>query len=260
LNTARILQMTLPNVATIPLTFDAKNAADYDDILRNSSWQGFATGSHKRGIASTPGAFSIATNPKWFDPSQWATYLGSNPDPFTVKASSDLAHSKGLGYFIKSIESENDVLRAFQNGADGVIISNHGGRYTAGSKSTVDFLWSIRNLIKDIRDGVYDGTGPFPAAAQNGQYFIVGIDSGIRSGEDVAKCIAMGASFCSVGRPATWGLAVNGIPGAYGVFEYMIRELNFVPRRYGYSTIDSFRGSALAASPTLEVVEDNHLM
>jgi isopentenyl diphosphate isomerase/L-lactate dehydrogenase-like FMN-dependent dehydrogenase len=242
---SRLQATTIANGFSSAITFAEKTQSDYEEILRYSPNLPISLGSHLRGPgASSPGAAALFTNPEFYHPS----FLSAGPDRLSVRATSDLAHSKGLGYFIKGIQSRNEILAAFQNGADGVIISDHGGRFQPGLLSTIDSLYEARDLIKDIRDGVYDGTdnGTLDPAgnvrAQNGEHFIIGFDSGIRSGGDVAKALALGANFASVGRPATWGLTTNGVPGAYSVFQNMIQELLFIPRYYSTNSIQDFIG------------------
>lgn len=85
--------------------------------------------------------------------------------------------------------SPEDVELAIRHGADGVIISNHGGRQLDGVPSTLDALRSCAPVAK----------GKIPIA----------IDGGIRRGSDIFKALALGADFCFLGRIPIWGLAVR---------------------------------------------------
>ena len=91
--------------------------------------------------------------------------------------------------WIKGILTAEDVELAIEYGCDGVIISNHGGRQLDESPATIDVL-------------------PECARAAKGKIRLH-VDSGIRSGADIFKAIALGAECCWVGRPAIWGLAVS---------------------------------------------------
>lgn len=82
-----------------------------------------------------------------------------------------------------------DVQLAIDNGVDGVIISNHGGRQLDGQPATLDALRDCAPVAK----------GKIPLA----------IDGGIRSGADIFKAVALGVSMCFVGRIPIWGLAVS---------------------------------------------------
>lgn len=248
LNTGIILPVFLTNTLSAPFSFEPKDAAFYDQLLRFSNSQQLGFGSHKRGVAGTPGVFAQFTS-KWFDPDFWATYLQHNPDPWTIEELAKRAHKHGLGYFIKGIQSKKDILAAFRAGCDGVILDNHGGRYQPGMISSIDALWDAKDLIRDIRKGVYDydpcskkkQKNRYPEA-KNGKHFIVGLISGIRSGADAAKALALGANFACAGRPVVWGLSVNGIPGAYSVLLNMQKELYYIPRWFGATRIADFIG------------------
>ena len=82
-----------------------------------------------------------------------------------------------------------DVTLAIQHGVDGIIVSNHGGRQLDGVPATLDSL----------RDCAPIAAGKIPIA----------IDGGIRRGSDIFKALALGATFCFVGRVPIWGLAVS---------------------------------------------------
>lgn len=87
------------------------------------------------------------------------------------------------------MSTPEDVTLAIQYGVDGIIISNHGGRQLDGVPATLDSL----------RDCAPAAAGKIP----------IGIDGGIRRGSDIFKALALGASFCMVGRVPIWGLAVS---------------------------------------------------
>ncbi|PNS13970.1 Cytochrome b2, mitochondrial [Sphaceloma murrayae] len=95
--------------------------------------------------------------------------------------------------WIKGVLTAEDVELAVEFGADGVVVSNHGGRQLDGVPATLDVL-------------------PECVAAARGRLRIH-VDGGIRSGTDIFKCLALGAECCWVGRPAIWGLAYDGEAG-----------------------------------------------
>lgn len=84
--------------------------------------------------------------------------------------------------------SPEDVELAIKHGIDGVVISNHGGRQLDGMPSTLDALRVCAPVAR----------GRIP----------ITIDGGIRRGSDVFKALALGASYCFLGRIPIWGLAV----------------------------------------------------
>lgn len=98
--------------------------------------------------------------------------------------------------------SPEDVELAIKYGVDGVVISNHGGRQLDGSPSTLDALRICA-----------------PVAARGG--LPIAVDGGIRRGSDIFKALALGASFCFLGRIPIWGLAVCIPPSHPFVITYV---------------------------------------
>jgi len=94
---------------------------------------------------------------------------------------------------VKGVLSGEDARRAVASGADGVIVSNHGGRQLDGAPATIDVLPRIVEAI--------------------GEESEILLDSGVRRGADVVKAMALGAGAVLVGRPYVWGLAAAGQAG-----------------------------------------------
>jgi (S)-2-hydroxy-acid oxidase len=91
--------------------------------------------------------------------------------------------------YLKGIITAEDALLAVEFGADGIIVSNHGGRQLDGLPATLDALPDI-----------------VEAVAQRIPIFV---DGGFRKGSDIFKALALGADCCFIGRPVLWGLAVS---------------------------------------------------
>jgi 4-hydroxymandelate oxidase len=106
---------------------------------------------------------------------------------------------------IKGLESAQDAQLAVANGADGIIVSNHGGRATDTGRGTLECLPEI-------------------AAAIRGRVPII-LDGGVRRGTDVLKALALGATAVGIGRPYIWGLGAYGQPGVDRVLELLDNEL-----------------------------------
>lgn len=106
---------------------------------------------------------------------------------------------------LKGIESEADAAQAVEHGADGIIVSNHGGRA----------LESGRGTIEALPDVVKGAAGRIP----------VMIDGGVRRGTDVFKALALGASAVGIGRPYAWGLAAYGESGVERALDILNLEL-----------------------------------
>jgi isopentenyl diphosphate isomerase/L-lactate dehydrogenase-like FMN-dependent dehydrogenase len=110
-----------------------------------------------------------------------------------------------LPVLVKGLVTGEDAALAVEHGAAGVVVSNHGGRQLDNAPATIDAL-------PDVVEAV-DGRIP------------VLMDGGVRRGTDVAVALAIGAQAVLVGRPALWGLAVDGEAGARRALEMLADEL-----------------------------------
>jgi isopentenyl diphosphate isomerase/L-lactate dehydrogenase-like FMN-dependent dehydrogenase len=106
---------------------------------------------------------------------------------------------------VKGVMTAEDTRAAVQHGVDAVFVSNHGGRQFDAQPSTIASL-------------------PEVVAAADGKLEVI-MDSGIRRGSDVAKSLALGATACSIGRSAAFGLAAVGPAGVDQVFDILREEL-----------------------------------
>jgi L-lactate dehydrogenase (cytochrome) len=120
---------------------------------------------------------------------------------------------------VKGLLSVEDARRAVDGGADGVVISNHGGRQLDGVMSSARAL----ALVADALAGATT----------------ILVDGGIRSGGDVARMLALGADACLVGRPYLWGLAAAGEDGARRVLEILADELDRTLALVGAPGVDA---------------------
>lgn len=114
-------------------------------------------------------------------------------------------HAAGRPVLVKGILRADDAVRAVEAGADGVIVSNHGGRQLDTAIATAEALPEVVDAVGD-RAEVY-------------------VDGGIRRGTDVVKALAIGARGVLVGRPILWGLATGGSDGVAGVLEHLNAQL-----------------------------------
>lgn len=106
---------------------------------------------------------------------------------------------------IKGILNPADALRAADQGAQGIVVSNHGGRQLDGAPSSFAALEHVVDAVGDRLDIIVDG--------------------GIRRGGDVVKCLAMGAKACMIGRPFVYGLAANGRDGVARAIAILQNEI-----------------------------------
>lgn len=107
---------------------------------------------------------------------------------------------------LKGILTSEDARLAIDHGADGVIVSNHGGRQLDGALSAVQALPAIADAVGDRLEVVLDG--------------------GIRRGADVLRARALGAKACMIGRPWLYGLAAGGQPGVERALEILRDEID----------------------------------
>jgi isopentenyl diphosphate isomerase/L-lactate dehydrogenase-like FMN-dependent dehydrogenase len=118
---------------------------------------------------------------------------------------------------IKGILAHEDATLCVQNGVDGLIVSNHGGRGEDSGRSTIDALPEIVEAVG----------GRIPVL----------VDGGIRRGTDVVKALAIGARAVCIGRPYLWGLGAFGQPGVERVLEIMRVETRAAMQQCGVRAV-----------------------
>lgn len=118
-----------------------------------------------------------------------------------------------LPLIIKGILHPDDAKAAQQAGADGIVVSNHGGRQVNGCVSSIEMLPFIREALP--------------------QPFKIFIDSGIRNGSDVFKAIALGADAVLLGRPYAYGLAIGKAKGVETVIRNIQNDFELTARLSG---------------------------
>ena len=126
---------------------------------------------------------------------------------------------------LKGILHPDDARRARDLGIDGVVVSNHGGRQVDGAIASLDALPAIVEAV--------------------GEDLAVLLDSGVRSGADAAKALALGARAVLLGRPYLWGLALGGEPGVLAVLRALLAELDLTVGLSGLTRIAELDRSAL---------------
>ncbi len=165
--------------------------------------------------------------PMWagLDLSHATTFLPSNMTPAYFDRLRKLVTVKLL---IKGVVVGDDAATAVAHGADGVIVSNHGGRDEESLRATLDCL-------------------PEVVAAVRGRVPVL-IDGGVRRGTDVFKALALGATAVGIGRPQAWGLAAFGQSGVEAVIDILNRELAQIMRQAGTPTLASITPAHVIAS------------
>ena len=137
--------------------------------------------------------------------------------------------STSLPLLLKGVLHADDAHKAKEAGVDGVVVSNHGGRQVDGAIATLDAL-----------PGVVDALGPdFPIL----------FDSGIRTGADAVKALALGARAVLLGRPYIWGLAMAGEEGVRHVVRCFLADLDLTMALSGLRSPADIDRSLLAEVP-----------
>ena len=138
-----------------------------------------------------------------------------------------LRSATSLPILLKGILHPDDALRARECGMDGVVVSNHGGRQVDGAIAALDALPAIADAVGDD--------------------LAIVLDSGVRSGADVAKALALGADVVGIGRPYLWGLAVAGEVGVEHVIKNLLAELDLTLALTGHTGPDQLDRSVLTS-------------
>ncbi|KAJ5172509.1 hypothetical protein N7492_005102 [Penicillium capsulatum] len=132
-----------------------------------------------------------------------------------------LRQHTSLQIWLKGVCSPEDVELAIKYGINGIVISNHGGRQLDGIPSTLDALRVCAPVAQ----------GRIP----------ITIDGGIRRGSDIFKALALGASYCFLGRIPIWGLAYDGQEGVELAIKILRQELKITMALAGCRTISDIK-------------------
>ncbi|MET4166725.1 MULTISPECIES: alpha-hydroxy-acid oxidizing protein [Gordonia] len=135
-----------------------------------------------------------------------------------------------LPIVLKGVLHPDDARRAVDAGVDGIIVSNHGGRQVDGAISTIDALDTIAPVV-------------------DGRIKVL-IDSGIYTGSDVFKALALGADAACIGRPHMYGLALAGADGARDAVADIIAELDLTLGLSGHTDVADLDREALRRLPS----------
>ena len=133
----------------------------------------------------------------------------------------------GLPVLVKGIVHEDDARAVVDAGADGVVVSNHGGRQVDGAIAALDALG--------------------PVAAAVGDRATVLLDSGIRCGADVLIALALGADAVLYGRPWAYGLGLAGADGVRHALRILLADLDVTMGLAGLSSVAEVDSSVLRA-------------
>ncbi len=188
----------------------------------------------------------IVTHPRWaFSTLTAGTPRLGNFLPYGSNTSQNIAQVSRFGlswddfkklrdlwrgtFVIKGVLEADDAVRMVHEGADGIWVSNHGGRQLEAAPAPINVLPGIRAAI--------------------GPSVPVMIDSGVRGGEDIAKALALGADFVFAGRPFMYGVAALGEPGVRHAHDILAAEFSAALCQVGAISADALDGSFVLNGP-----------
>jgi len=155
-------------------------------------------------------------------------WIGSNFDPTVTWEDVAWVRERWKGaLIIKGILEVDDARQAVKLGADGVVVSNHGGRQHDGALSTVRALPAIADAVR-------------------GETTVL-VDSGIRTGLDVVRMLALGADGVLLGRAITYALAAKGQAGVAHVLDLIAAEMRVAMALSGVGSVEEIDRGILAA-------------
>ncbi|MFI1382605.1 alpha-hydroxy-acid oxidizing protein [Embleya sp. NPDC020886] len=187
---------------------------------------------HQVGIAnylSDPAFLAGLSKPIAEDPTaaivHWA---GMFSDPTKTWADLAFLRENWIGPIVlKGVLHPDDACRARDAGLDGVVVSNHGGRQLDGAVAALDALPAV--------------------VAAVGEDLTVLFDSGVRTGTDLLKALALGARAVLLGRPYVYGLALGGEAGVRHVLRCLLAEFDLSMALSGHTRPDELHASVLTS-------------
>ena len=133
-----------------------------------------------------------------------------------------------LPILLKGVLTAADAEAAIEHGMDGIVVSNHGGRQVDGSIATMDALPAVVDAV----------AGRVPIV----------LDSGVRSGADALRALALGATAVGLGRPYVWGLALGGEDGVREVIRNLRADFDLTLGLAGRASVAELSPDALTRS------------
>ncbi|THH12982.1 hypothetical protein EW146_g7187 [Bondarzewia mesenterica] len=155
---------------------------------------------------------------KWIDSSVWHGKAHTwEKMPWLIKEWKRI--SNGRPFVIKGIQCVEDAVKAHEVGCEGIVVTNHAGRQVDGAVGSLDVLPEIVEALIDAEMKII-------------------FDSGIRTGPDVFKALALGAHAVQVGRLYVWGMSHEGEAGCRHVMKSLLADLDITMTVAGYQSID----------------------
>ena len=159
--------------------------------------------------------------------------------PYTWDYVKRLKDATTMKVLLKGIVTREDAEQAVEHGADGIVVSNHGGRAENSLRSTIE---SLPEVVAGVR-------GRVPIL----------IDSGVRRGADIFKALALGATAVGIGRPYVWGLGAFGQPGVEKVIDLLLAEFTMAMRQTRTTAINQIQPGFVMEGRTPIMMRNNAL-
>jgi lactate 2-monooxygenase len=138
-----------------------------------------------------------------------------------------------LPLVLKGILHPEDARRALDQGVDGIVVSNHGGRQVDGAIASLDALPAVVEAVGDRVPVLFD--------------------SGIRGGADIFKALALGARAVLIGRPYCYGLAIAGAAGVRDVIDNLHADFDLTMGLSGCASVGDIEPARLEAAALTNV-------
>ncbi|GAA94811.1 uncharacterized protein L969DRAFT_97226 [Mixia osmundae IAM 14324] len=153
---------------------------------------------------------------RWIDKAVWHGKAHSWKElPALIKEWKKISGDKP--FLLKGIQSTEDALKAVEYGCDGIVVSNHAGRQVDGALGSLDALAEIAPIVGDKLTIIYD--------------------SGVRTGADVFKAIALGAKAVLFGRLWIFGMSAGGYEGCMHVTKCLLADLDILMTVGGFPSL-----------------------
>jgi 4-hydroxymandelate oxidase len=193
------------------------------DVLARQNWETYVrlrrTDKSNCGECHALGLAPFVKRKPAFDGLDLAGINGTGATNLTWEFIKRLRDTVKTRLVLKGLMTAEDAILALDNGLDGIVVSNHGGRAEDSGRSTIDALPEIIEAV--------DGRIP------------VLVDSGFRRGTDIVKALALGARAVCIGRPYLWGLGAFGQPGVERVLELLQQETRAAMLQVGAPSLKS---------------------
>ena len=211
------------NGLSVPLRLTARAALD---LATKPGWLLRMTRSRRRGFGNFEG-YPLAGS----DTKSMAAWVADQYNPVLTPDMLGWLRDIWEGpIVVKGVLHPDDAALAASIGMDGIVVSNHGGRQLDGAPSPVEVLPAIRSAV--------------------GHRLTVLADSGIRTGADLFRMLALGADACMIGRAFLWGLGEGGEAGVRRTIDILRKELDVTMALSGCTALSDIDATRLVAKQT----------